>query len=64
MTNPRDERLEAVLREMEQQDLAWLQAWALLARLGEIELAVPGDVLSQIAGPTREPAAPVPGVRA
>jgi len=64
MTRDRDERLEAIRREMQQQDEAWQRALAVAARLGDVELAVPREVLTQIVGSTPEPAAPVLGVRA
>ena len=64
MSNPYDDRLEAILREMEQQDVTWQQALEVAARLGNVELAVPRDVLAQIIGSVPEPAAPVQGVRA
>jgi hypothetical protein len=63
MTNDRDERLEAIRREMQQQDEAWQRALAVAVHLGDVELAVPREVLAQIVDPTPQPAAPVLGVR-
>jgi len=64
MTNDREERLEAFRREWEQQEQACRRIAEAVARLGEVEIAVPRDVLAQIVGSTPEPAAPVLGVRA
>jgi hypothetical protein len=66
MTTPCAERLEAILRQMEHQDGAWQEAWEVLAKLGDdaVAVAVPRDVLTQIAGPTTEQAPPVKGMRA
>ena len=64
MTNDRQEQLDAVRRQLEQQDEAWQRALAVAARLGDVELAVPREVLTQIVGSTPQPAAPVLGVRA
>jgi hypothetical protein len=62
MTTTLTERLEAIEREMQQQDEAWQKTREALARLGDVELAVPRDVLSFIVGPI--PAPPAGAVRA
>jgi type II secretory pathway component PulJ len=64
MTNDRQEQLDAVRRQLEQQDEAWQRLQAMAARLEDVEIAVPREVLEQIVGSTPEPAAPVLGVRA
>jgi hypothetical protein len=64
MTNDRSERLEAIRRELEKQDETWQRAQAAAARLGDVEIAVPREVLEQVVGSTHEPAAPAMGVRA
>ena len=64
MTNDREKQLEAVRRELAQQDEAWRQLQGVAARLGDVEIAVPQEVLEQIVGSTTEPAAPILGVRA
>jgi hypothetical protein len=58
------EKLEALRRELAQQDEAWRQLQNMAARLGDAEIAVPQEVLEQIVGSTPEPAAPMVGVRA
>jgi len=62
MTTTLTERLEAIEHEMQQQDEAWQRTKEALARLEHVELAVPRDVLSFLAGPV--PAPPAGAVRA
>jgi hypothetical protein len=62
MTTTLTERIEAIEREMQQQDEAWQQTREGLARLGQVELAVPRDALSFIVGPIPPP--PAGAVRA
>jgi hypothetical protein len=64
MTNDRSERLEAIRRELEEQDEAWRRLQAVAARLGDLEIEVPREVLDRIVVAIPEPAAPVMGVRA
>jgi hypothetical protein len=61
MTKTRSERLEAIEREIQRQNEAWQHTREALGRLGNIQLAVPREVLSQI---NPEPAAPLAGLRA
>jgi hypothetical protein len=63
MKNDRSERLEAIRRELQQQDQEWRRITEAVARLVDVELAVPHDVLAQIIGSTPEPPPPVLGVR-
>jgi hypothetical protein len=63
MTNERSEQLEAIRRELEKQDEAWKRLQAVAARLGDVEIEVPREVLEKVVGPTHEPAAPMMGVR-
>jgi len=58
------ERPKDLWRELAQQDEAWRQLQRVAARLGDVEFAVPQEVLEQIVGTTPEYAAPVVGVRA
>lgn len=64
MSDDRKERLEAIRRELEKQDEVWQHLQAVAARLGDVEVAVPRDVLEQLVGSNPQPAAPVTGVRA
>ncbi len=64
MSDDRRERLEAIRRELEKQDEAWQRLQTAAARLGDVEIAVPRDVLEQLVGSNPEPAAPITGVRA
>jgi ferric-dicitrate binding protein FerR (iron transport regulator) len=64
MSDDRKERLEAIRRELEKQDEAWQRLQAVAARLGDVEIAVPRDVLEQLVGSNPQPAAPITGVRA
>jgi hypothetical protein len=57
MTNTLTERLEAIEREILQQDETWHRTRDALARLGSVELAVPRDVLSFLVGSFRPPVA-------
>lgn len=49
------ERLEALKREKERQDEAWEQAKQALARLGDVRIAVPRELLDEIDGATTQP---------
>ena len=60
----RETRLEAIRRELEKQEAEVQRLYATAAKLGDVEIAVPRDVLDRIAGKKPEPAAPVMGVRA
>jgi hypothetical protein len=64
MTNDREKQLEAIRRELALQEEAWRQLQGVAARLGDVEIAVPQEVLEQFVGSTIEPAAPMLGVRA
>jgi len=64
MKTTREERLEAVRREMEEQNKAWQRTREALLRLGSVELAVSSRALAQLVGPEPAPAAPVAGMRA
>jgi hypothetical protein len=61
MTMTLSERLDAIEREILQQDEAWQRTRDALARLGNVELAVPRDVLALLVGPL--PAPPAGSVR-
>jgi hypothetical protein len=60
------EQLEAMKRELEAQDEAWQRAKETLARLGDVRIAVPRELLEEIDAVTTvtQPATPfVVGVR-
>ncbi len=64
--NDREERLEAVRRELEAQNEKWRRASEALSEAGEILVAVPADLFEALTAPL--PAAPAPtpttGIRA
>jgi hypothetical protein len=65
MKNPVQERLDAIRRELEAQDQTWRRAKESLARLGDLPIPVPREVLEQLEAPVAPTAAPpVGGVRA
>lgn len=65
MTN-REERLEAIRREIRNQDEAWQKAREALSRAGDVLIAVPAEAFEALTAPL--PSAPVPphatGIRA
>ena len=50
MSKQRQERLEAMRREVERQNEEWRRVKAQLARLGEIQLLVPREWLEELEG--------------
>ena len=64
MTTRNEERLDAIRRELERQNEEWERIKDAVARLGDVEIAVPREVLAQLVEPATETAAPVVGVRA
>jgi len=64
MSDPRSVRLEAIRRELRQQDEAWERTRQALARLGDVQLAVPHDVLARIVGTESPTLPPTGGLRA
>jgi hypothetical protein len=64
MTNDRKDKLEAIRREQETQEDQLRRLYAMAAKLGDVEIAVPRDLLDQVIGTNPEPATPVMGVRA
>jgi hypothetical protein len=65
MTN-REERLEAIRRELQHQNEAWRRASETLSRAGDVLIAVPAEMLDALGAPA--PTTPVlpgaPGIRA
>jgi hypothetical protein len=59
MTN-REERLEAIRRELQNQNEAWRRASEALSRAGDIIIAVPGEMLEALGAPPPATAA-LPG---
>jgi hypothetical protein len=49
MSETGDERLAAMLRELEKQDAEWARVREKLAALGDVHLAVPNEALEAIA---------------
>ncbi|MGD0526800.1 MAG: hypothetical protein ABSE49_16760 [Polyangiaceae bacterium] len=64
MTNDRRDKLEAIRREQETQEDQLRRLYAMAAKLGDVEIAVPRDLLDQVIGTNPERATPVMGVRA
>jgi hypothetical protein len=64
--NSREERLEAIRRELQNQNEAWRRASEALSRAGDVLIAVPGEMLEALgATPPTTPALPgSPGIRA
>jgi hypothetical protein len=64
MTNDCREKVEAIRREKETQEEELQRLDAMAAKLGDVQIAVPRDVLDQVIGTNPGPAAPILGVRA
>ena len=64
MTNNGKDKLEAIRREQETQEEQLQRLYAMAAKLGDVEIALPRDVLEQVIGTNPGPAAPILGVRA
>lgn len=64
--NNREERLEAIRRELQNQNETWRRASEALSRAGDILIAVPGEMLEALGAPApTTPALPgIPGIRA
>jgi hypothetical protein len=59
-----NERLAAMMRELEQQDEAWGRVKETLSRAGSTPLSIQGDQLEAIDLAASQPASPAVGVRA
>jgi hypothetical protein len=64
MTNGRNEKLEAIQRQLTMEEEELERLYAMAAKLGDVQLAVPRDLLDQVIGTNPGPAAPPMGVRA
>jgi hypothetical protein len=62
----REERLEAIRRELQNQNEMWRRASEALSLAGDILIAVPGEMLEALGAPIPTTPAPAgtPGIRA
>jgi hypothetical protein len=56
MERSNDDRLAAIVRELETQDAEWERAKEKLRALGDVQVAIPKAVLDEISGTRRVPA--------
>jgi hypothetical protein len=63
MATGREERLEAIRRQLKRQDAAWQRAKADLTQMGDVRLAVPNEAIEVIDDATRLPSPVVLGIR-